>query len=351
MAAPANTRETYGAVGIREDLSNIIYNISPMDTPFLNGVGKGSCDNTYFEWQTDTLAQAADNRKDEGDDPTALAVSEPRRLGNYTQISAKTVMSSGTAEAVDFAGRKSTQAYQLAKRAKEIKRDMEKMLLSDDLADAGAAAGSSPAATIPRGTAGFASWVGTIVAGTSTVIDQSGGSPAGTGIGLVNNGGSSPVVGPDGTTVAAAGATPAGTALTLGGINMAVSRIWDLGGTPDILMCSGAIKQTISGSSIGGSVVADLFKDVGSSDKQATAVNAVDVLVTDFGTFKVVPNRFGVAGRGYIVDYDLWSVDYLRPFKTDTLAKTGDNIKQMLVVEYGLRAKNGDGNGQIKNAT
>ena len=72
MAAPTNTRETYGAVGIREDLSNIIYNISPMDTPFLNGVGKGSCDNTYFEWQTDTLAQAADNRKDEGDDPKPL---------------------------------------------------------------------------------------------------------------------------------------------------------------------------------------------------------------------------------------------------------------------------------------
>ena len=350
MAAPTNTRETYGAVGIREDLSNIIYNISPMDTPFLNGVGKGSCDNTYFEWQTDTLAQAADNRKDEGDDPQALAVSEPRRLGNYTQISAKTVMSSGTAEAVDFAGRKSTQAYQLAKRAKEIKRDMEKMLLSDDLADAGAAAGTSPSANIPRVTAGFASWIGTTVAGTSTVIDQAGGSPAATGIGLVNNGTGSPAPGPDGTTVAAAGTTPA-TALTLGAINMAVSRIWDLGGTPDIMMCSGSIKQTISGSTIGGSVVADLMKDVGSADKQATAVNAVDVLVTDFGTFKVVPNRFGVAGRVYLIDYDLWSVDYLRPFRTETLAKTGDNVKQMLLAEYGLRAKNGDGNGQIKNAT
>ena len=225
------------------------------------------------------------------------------------------------------------------------------MLLSDDLADAGAAAGTSPSANIPRGTAGFASWIGTTVAGTSTVIDQSGGSPAGTGIGLVNNGTGSPAPGPDGTTVAAAGTTPAGTALTLGAINMAVSRIWDLGGTPDIMMCSGSIKQTISGSTIGGSVVADLMKDVGSADKQATAVNAVDVLVTDFGTFKVVPNRFGVAGRVYLIDYDLWSVDYLRPFRTETLAKTGDNVKQMLLAEYGLRAKNGDGNGQIKNAT
>jgi hypothetical protein len=104
--ATANTRETYGAVGIREDLSNIIYNISPMDTPFMNGVGKGSCDNTYFEWQTDELAAAAANRQVEGDNPDPIAVAEPRRLGNYTQISYKTVMTSGTAEAVDFAGRK-----------------------------------------------------------------------------------------------------------------------------------------------------------------------------------------------------------------------------------------------------
>lgn len=66
--------------------------------------------------KVDSLAAAANNRQLEGDDPASLAVSEPRRLGNYQQISSKTVQSSGTAQAVDFAGRKSTQAYQLAKR-------------------------------------------------------------------------------------------------------------------------------------------------------------------------------------------------------------------------------------------
>ena len=124
MAIATNTRTTYGAIGIREDLSNIIYNISPMDTPFLSGVGKGSADNTLFEWQTDSLTAAAANQQLEGDDSmSALAVAEPVRLTNYCQISYKAVQSSGTAEAVDFAGRKSSQAYQLAKRAKEIKRD------------------------------------------------------------------------------------------------------------------------------------------------------------------------------------------------------------------------------------
>jgi hypothetical protein len=102
MAIPTNTRETYGAVGIREDLSNIIYNISPTETPFLSGCGRETAENTYFEWQTDSLTAAAANRSTEGDDPTSTAVSEPTRVGNYTQISVKAVQTSGTAEAVNL---------------------------------------------------------------------------------------------------------------------------------------------------------------------------------------------------------------------------------------------------------
>ena len=133
-------------------------------------------------------------------------------------------------------------------------------------------------------------------------------------------------------------------------INTCVSRIWDLGGTPDIILCPSAVKQTISSSGIGGSVVADLYKDVGSKDSPATAVNAVDVLVTDFGTFKVVPDRFMPSTNCDFIDYDLWSIDYLRPFRTETLAKAGDSVKQLLIAEYGLRAKNGNGSGQLKSA-
>ena len=62
MAVPTNTRLTFSAIGIREDLSNIIYNIAPTETPFLSGCGRETADNTNFEWQTDTLATAAANR-------------------------------------------------------------------------------------------------------------------------------------------------------------------------------------------------------------------------------------------------------------------------------------------------
>jgi len=332
MAVPANTRQTYGAIGIREDLSNIIYNISPMDTPFLNGCGRGTADNTLFEWQTDELTAAAMNTQVEGWDYASTAASEPRRLTNYTQISATQVQSSGTAEAVDFAGRKSTQAYQLAKRAKEMKRDMEFMLLMGTVKDAGGAAAA-------RFTGGFSSWVGTNAIGTTPIIAAS------SGLGLVNNGAAGY---PDGTTTSLTGG--ADTAITLGMINSVIARIWDLGGSPDTILCKSDVKQTISSADVGGSVVADLYKDVGSSAKPATAVNAVDVLVTDFGTFKVVPDRFLPDGNCDIVDFDLWSVDYLRPFRTETLAKSGDSVKQLLIAEYGLRAKNGEGSGQVKSA-
>ena len=331
MAVPTNTRETYGAVGIREDLSNIIYNISPMDTPFLNGCGRGTADNTLFEWQTDELKTAASNMQIEGNDYTSTAATEPRRLSNYTQISATQVQSSGTAEAVDFAGRKSTQAYQLAKRAKEMKRDMEFMLLEGTVKSAG----SSGAA---RNTAAFSTWIGTSVNATSNVVAAS------TGLGLTNNGSTTY---PDGTSEAGTGG--ADTAITIALVNNVVERIWNLGGTPDTILCDSTVKGTISSSSVGGAVVAAPRNDIGSKDK-ITAVNAVDVLVTDFGTFKVVPDRFIPTTQVDFIDFDLWSVDYLRPFRTETLAKSGDSVKQLLIAEYGLRAKNGNGSGQLKSA-
>lgn len=321
MAVPGNTRLTFGGVQVREDLSDIIYNISPMDTPFMSGAGKGSCSNTLFEWQKDELAAAAANQKLEGDDPSSLAVVEPVKLTNYTQISEKAVQTSGTAEAVDWAGRKSSQAYQLAKRAKEIKRDMELMLTGEDVKASGAAG-------VARKTAAFMSWLGDATAADSNIIDGSAGVP------ILNAG--------DGTSVAA----PAGAdaVLTMDMVNDCVQQVWEAGGNPDVIMCDASLKVKMS--ALAGSVVADL---VTNHDKAspAHAVNSVDVIVTDFGTFKIVPSRLCLPNQLYIVDFDFWSIDYLRPFTTETLAKTGDSVKQMMVAEYGLRGKNGQANGAV----
>ena len=321
MAVPANTRLTFGGVQIREDLSDIIYNISPMDTPFMTGAGRGSCSNTLFEWQQDELAAAAANQKLEGDDPASLAVAEPTKLTNQTQISEKAVQTSGTAEAVDWAGRKSSQAYQLAKRAKEIKRDMELMLLGNDVKAAGAAG-------VARKTAALNSWLGDATAGDSNIIDGP------TDAAVANAG--------DGTAVKAKSGASA--VLTLSMLNNCVEQIWKAGGSPDVIMCDASLKVKMS--ALAGSVVADI---VSNHDKAspASAINSVDVIVTDFGTFKIVPSRLCQAEQLYVLDYDFWSVDYLRPFQTETLAKTGDSIKQMMIAEYGLRGKNGQASGSV----
>jgi len=287
----------------------------------MSGAGKGSCSNTLFEWQKDELAAAAANQKLEGDDPASLAVVEPTKLTNYTQISEKAVQTSGTAEAVDWAGRKSSQAYQLAKRAKEIKRDMELMLTGEDVKTAGGAGAA-------RKTAALMSWLGDATAGDSNIIDGP------TDAAVANAG--------DGTAVKAPSGADA--VLTMSMLNNCVQQVWEAGGNPDIIMCDAALKVKMT--ALAGSVVADL---VTNHDKAtpAHAVNSVDVIVTDFGTFKIVPSRLCLPNQLYVLDFDFWSIDYLRPFATETLAKTGDSVKQMMVAEYGLRGKNGQANGAV----
>lgn len=311
MGVPTNTRETYGAIGIREDLSNIIYNISPEETPFMSNVGKSSCDNTYFEWQTDALASAnTSNRVAEGNDATALAVAEPTRRGNYTQISTKAIQTSGTAEAVDFAGRKSTEAYQMAKRAKELKLDMEAMLLTNN----GMVAGSSGTA---RETGSVGAWIqSNLENGTAAASSAFGTTP--------------PTAGADKAVVEA-------------DIKDLMKKCWDAGASPSVIMVDGALKQKISTLSQSVSELRTSAND----QSPAYVVAAVDIYVSDFGNLQIVPNRHMPAKTCYFLDYEYWDIAYLRPFNTFDLARTGDSMAKQLVVEYGLRARNEAANGAI----
>jgi hypothetical protein len=259
----------------------------------MSGIGKSSCDNTLFEWQIDTLSDAdPDNFLIEGDEAVAIAVVEMDRVSNYTQISGKTVRTSGTAEAVDFAGRKSTHAYQVAKRAKELKLDMELSLLSTQTGAAGAS-----------GTARKTKAVGAWITSTAQV----------------------------------------GTADMEKDIRDTMSACWDAGAKPDILMVNGPLKQAISQMA---QTVSPL-QTTANAASPAHVVAAVDIYVSDFGNLKIVPNRLMPDATGYFFDYDFWDIAYLRPFMTHDLARTGDSESQQLLVEYGLRAKNEAANAQI----
>jgi len=309
-------------VAIREDLSDVIYNIAPMDTPFLSGAAKMSADNTKFEWQVDTITAGANNRHLEGDDsPESTARVLPTRLYNYTQISRYIAQTSGTDDAVDYAGHGKHQAYMLAKLGKRMKRDMEVMLTQNIIYSAGNA-------TSGRQTAGIPAWINT-----AHVAGGSGGSPtagATGGTAMVNNSSTA--------------------ATTEANIKATIKEAYDAGGQPDIMLVPSVVKQTISTlASVGsGSVSLGIPpRNVISGKGAATAVAAVDVYVSDFGTFKIVPDRNlaadgpgSVAANVFFLDMDYWGVAWLRPFQTVNLAKTGDSTKQMLLGEYGLVSKN-----------
>lgn len=310
MSAISNTYTTATQKGIREDLSDIIYNIAPMDTPFMSSAKKGKATNVYHEWQTDTLAAAANNKVDEGNDHTSsIAAAVPTvRIGNYCQISEKTGIVSGTSRAVKTAGRKDEFAYQIAKKGKELKRDMEFALTQN----------GTYTSTDPRQTRGLAGWCATNC--------------------LVGAGaGAAPVAGSTNT------APVAGTVRTFTEalLKTNLQSIWNAGGNPGVLMVGGTVKQTVS------AFTGNATRMNEADDKALYA--AVDVYYSDFGKLKVVPNRFQEATTAYQLDMEYWSVNYLRPFATEELAKTGDADKFLLNVEYSLEAKQEAASGQIRD--
>jgi hypothetical protein len=317
MAPLTNTFTPFDAKGIREDLSDAIYNIAPKDTPFMSNIKKGQATQTFFEWQTDTLA-APDtaNAQLDGDDVSPFDASSPTtRVGNYTQISRKTVIISGTLEAVDKAGRKSELAYQLAKKSAELKRDLEAILLCNQ----GASAGSSAAA---RKTGSFQAWLKTTCASTANTFNAS--SP--------NTDTNAPVytnIPTDPRTDGTQGA------FTEAMVANAMVGAYEQGGKPEMLMVGSFNKRAFSAFS---GIATKTFYQ--SAVEETAVIGAADVYVSDFGILAVVPNRFQRKRDAFLVDPEFAAVIFLRPFMTEPLAKTGDAEKRMVIVEWGLKVHN-----------
>ena len=306
---------TYAAIGMREDLSDVIYNISPTDTPFMSTVGKTKATAVYHEWQTDSLAAAAANAAVEGADASTATLSPTTRVGNRTQISQKTIGVTGTLEAVDKAGRKSEKAYQLAKASSEIKRDMEFTFLSNTVQSNGTAGSTA------RVLGGLQTWLATN--------------------GDFGVGGSA---GASGTTARTNGTNRTFTEDIL---KTVIREVFEAGGSPKILMVTPAHKQTVSAFA---GIAAQRY--MAPSDAPTTIIGAADIYLSDFGSVSVVPNRFMVSGNSanevaFVLDPEYAAVAYLRPFQTQDLAIVGDAERTQLKVEYTLEVRNEAAHGII----
>jgi hypothetical protein len=305
------TFTAHSAIGQREDLTDIIYDISPTETPFMSSIGKTKATAVYHEWQTDSLAAATTaNAAIEGADATSATLAPTVRLGNYTQIIQKTVQVSGTLDTVNKAGRKSEKAYQLAKASAELKRDLETILLANQ----GRSAGTS---TVARKLGSILSWIKT-----NSDKASDGSDPATIGVSTRT----------DGTQ----------RTFTEALLKTVVSEVYVSGGSPKILMVGAAGKQKVS--SFAG-IAAQRYMAPGNTP--TTIIGAADVYMSDFGTMSVVPNRFMRTRDALILDPEYAALAYLRPFQTNDLAKTGDSENTQLLAEVTLEVKNEAAHGIV----
>jgi hypothetical protein len=307
------TFSSFEAIGQREDLSDIIYNISPQDTPIMSSIGKGKATAVYHEWQTDALASAnTANAAVEGADASAATLTPTVRIGNYTQIVQKTVQVSGTLEAVDKAGRKSEKAYQLAKAASELKRDIEAIITANQGRDAGTS-------TTARKLGSLLSWI-------KTNTNKGGGTTA-----------------TDPTTI---GVSTRGDGITRtfqeSMLKDVVQKVFTSGGTPTLLVVPPALKQVVSG-------FTGLTQHRYNSNATAeiTILAGADLYQSDFGVLQIVPNRFMRTRDALVLDPEYASLNYLRPFETTDLARTGDSEKTQILAELTLEVKNEAAHGGI----
>jgi hypothetical protein len=319
MAVTANTNETYDVSTIREDLSEALASVSPTETVFMSAIGTRSVDNTYFEWSEVDLAAAATNTQIEGD--VGLSNSAPTnavRKGNYTNISAKVVEVSDTNQAVNGVANAQTVAKQVAYKLSEMKRDMEKMCLSN-------VAGNAGASGTARVTAGLPAFLTTNAARGTGGAD---GTTSGSGTSGYPN------------AAATDGTQRAVTEALLKGV---IADCWDEGATPSIVLCGSAQKQTIS--TFTGN--ATRYKEAEDSKLNA----AIDVYISDFGELQIVPARHIRSRDVFVLDPSYAEIAYLQTANQKPLARTGLSERRLISAEWGLQVTSEKAHGVIADVS
>jgi hypothetical protein len=302
MASFANAGQTFTYNGIvnAEDVSDVIANIAPMDTPFLSALKKVKASSTKHEFITDDLTAAGSNAQLESDTFAAGARPVPVRLSNRTQISSKVVAVSRSQQASNPHGIKSMLAYNMAAVSKEIKRDTEFGLTQNSTSNAGST-------TVARQSRGLEGWI-------QTNCDAHAGYVAGSYL-------------TDPGTAATDGTQRAFTETLL---KTALQAAYTSGGSPELIMVSPAAKQTFS--TFGGN--ATRFKE---ADQTLSA--SISIYVSDFGTLRVVPSRFSRPRSVFILDMDYWALAELTAPSMQDLPNTFDGVGKVLVTEYCLESK------------
>lgn len=289
---------SYDQVGAKEDVSDIITNLTPTKTPFQASLGAAEkIKNRIHEWQEDSLADVSDNAQVEGADASNDTITPTVMRQNNTQILSRTVQVTGTSDVVDTYGRDKEMAYQLRKKSQELKRDLEHALVGTQQ---------------------------TAVTGSNAVARKMAGVQAQIAESVTEH----------------AAVSPATAALTETMFLNCAQKLYDAGAEGSIFMIKPADSKIVAGFA----TAAGRTRDFGTGKK---VVMAVDLLVTPFGEYKVVLNRFINPEDALLYDPDYWKLLALRPWFRETLAKTGDSTRVQLLGEYSLKHTNQEATGRI----
>ncbi len=346
MTVPAQSLDRTGIGNkAREDLGDIIYDISPTECPFTMVVGRGDADQDAHEWVTDALAPArSDNKHVDGDDFVAegdgaggqvgsgfvgVAIAAGSRIGNHCQISRKDIVVTRRANLVRKAGRRDEIGYQIAKAGRELKRDLEAALLANNNAVQGTT-------SVAGQSASYNSWM------RANSNRRVAGTPGADPAALVN-----------GFPTGAAATDGTLRALSETDLLSVIGSCYIAGGETDTVLMHPNVKQKFSQymfspDATNAGRIATQFQDQGKSPGTgATALGAVDVYISDFGAIDIIPDRFQRTRDVPVFESDMWSIDYLDPYQQFNIAKSGDSEKRVLLVDWTLRASNPAASGIV----
>lgn len=290
---------TYEQVGIKEDVHDVIYYISPYDTPLITMAKKGKASNTLHEWQEDSLRAPQKNAQVEGADTTFSALTPTVMRQNYTQIFEESAQITDTSESVMKYGRAKEMAYQVAKKGKELKKDIEAAFV-------GAPGGSRQ----------------TAVAGGTGIARELAGAHAQVATATTNENG--------------------GTARAFDEAQVldVLEKCYNEGGEPSVLLVPTGKAKDIAGFALS----AGRERDFGSNK---TLTHAIDLYVSPYGEVKVMIDRWQDPSSVLAIDPEYWKVCHLRNFRSIPLAKTGSNEKRLIDCELTLACLNAEASGLI----
>jgi hypothetical protein len=285
--------QTYQQVGIKEDVSDVISNLSPRKTPFQSAIGGEKVTQSLFQWQEDSLRAVGTNAAVDGADATFITVVPTVMRNNYTQIFTEAVQVSDRADVVSTYGRKREFAYQMAKSSAAVKRDFENSLVGN--AQDKAAGNSTTASTL----AGFQKQL-------------------------------------DSTSIVYSGAGDGTKPLIEADLVTALQKAYVAGADPTRIHVTPSNSVVLAGFAS----AAGRYRTLQTGGNDKAIVNVVNLYVSPFGEQKVEINRFQKAKNTLIFEPDMWAKATLRPWERKNLAKTGDSTKAMILGEFSLKHKN-----------